>query len=96
VGDALVAGKVLATFAPERKGFVLLRGHIGSIDEDGAWQVGLIPVQVDERTVVVGEPQGGSRVFIWASRDEEDSLLAIYANVLDPQPLVVPEPPSQD
>jgi hypothetical protein len=95
-GDALVAGKVLATFAPERKGFVLLRGHIGSIDEDGTWQVGLIPVRVDERTVVVGEPQEGSRVFIWASRDEEDSLLAIYANVLDPQPLVVPEPPSQD
>jgi len=95
-GDALVAGQVLATFAPESKGFVLLRGQIGRIDEDGTWQVGLAPVQVDERTVVVGEPQEGSRVFIWASRGEEDSLLAIYANVLDPQPLVVPEPPSQD
>ena len=95
-GDALVAGQVLATFAPESKGFVLLRGQIGSIDEDGTWHVGLAPVQVDERTVVVGEPQEGSRVFIWASRGEEDSLLAIYANVLDRQPLVVPEPPSQN
>jgi len=95
-GDALVAGQVLATFAPERKGFVLLRGHIGRIEEDGSWQVGLAPVQVDERTVVVGEPQEGSRVFIWASRDEEDSLQAIYANVLDPRPLVVPGPASQD
>jgi hypothetical protein len=96
-GDALVAGQVLATFAPESKGFVLLRGQIGSIDEDGTWHVGLAPVQVDERTVVVGEPQEGSRVFIWASRDGEDSLLAIYANVLDPQPLVAPGwPPSQD
>ena len=65
--------------------------------DDGDWQVGLLaPVKVDERTVIVGEPQEGSRVFIWASRDEEDSLLAIYANVLDPQPLVVPEPTSQD
>ena len=96
VGGALVAGQVLATFAPERKGFVLLRGHIGRIEEDGSWQVGLAPVQVDERTVVVGEPQEGSRVFIWASRDEEDSLQAIYANVLDPRPLVVPGPASQD
>jgi hypothetical protein len=96
VGDALVAGQVLATFAPEPKGFVLLRGHIGSIDEDGTWQVGLIPVRVDERTVVVGEPQGGSRVFIWASRDEEDSLQAVIVNVLDPGPPVEPTPASQD
>jgi hypothetical protein len=96
VGGALVAGQVLATFAPERKGFVLLRGHIGRIEEDGSWQVGLAPVQVDERTVVVGEPQEGSRVFIWASRDEEDSLQAIYANVLDLRPLVVPGSASQD
>ncbi len=96
VGDALVAETVLATFAPEREGFVLLRGQIGSIDEDGTWQVGLIPVQMDERTVVVGEPQEGSRVFIWASRDKEGSLRAVIANVLDPGPPVEPEPVSQD
>jgi hypothetical protein len=96
VGDALVAGQVLATFAPGRKGFVLLRGHIGRIEEDGSWQVGLAPVQVNERTVVVGQPREGSRVFIWASREEEDSLQAAYANVLDPGPPVVPEPASQD
>ena len=95
-GDALVAGRLLASFAPDLRGFVLLRGHIGRIDEDGAWQVGLVPVQVDERTVVVGEPQEGSRVFIWTSRDEEDSLQAVYVNVLDPGPPVVPEPASQD
>lgn len=95
-GDALVAGQLLASFAPDLGGFVLLRGHIGRIDEDGTWQVGMVPVQVDERTVVVGEPQEGSRVFIWASCDEEDPLQAVYANVLHPGPLVVPEPASQD
>jgi hypothetical protein len=96
VGDVLVPGQVLATFAPESKGFVLLRGQIGRIDEDGAWQVGLVPVQVDENTAIVGKPQEGSRVFIWASRDDEDSLLAIFANVLGTRPMVAPEPPSQD
>jgi hypothetical protein len=95
-GDALVGGQVLATFAPERQGFVLLRGRIGLIEEDGSWQVGLVPVQVDERTVVVGEPQEGSRVFIWASREEEDSLQAVYAKVLDLRPLVAPGSGAQD
>jgi hypothetical protein len=97
-GDALVAGQVLATFAPERKseGFVLLRGHIGRVDEDGSWQVGLASVMVNEHTVVAGEPQEGSRVFIWASWDDEDSPQAIYANVLDKRPLVPPGHASRD
>jgi hypothetical protein len=95
-GDALVGGQLLATFAPGRNGFVLLRGHIGHIEEDGSWQVGLAPVRVDERTAVVGKPQEGSRVFIWASRDEEDALQAIYAKVLGPRSLMAPGPASQD
>jgi len=95
-GDALVAGQAVATFAPKREGFVLLRGQIGRIEEDGSWQVGLAPVQVNELTVVVGEPQEGSMVFIWASRDEEDSLQAIYANVLDRRRMVTPDPSPQD
>ncbi len=93
-GDTLVTGQLLDTFAPEPKGFVLLRGQIGRINED-SWQVGLAPVQLDERTVVVGEAREGSRVFIWASRDKVDSLQAIYANVLDPRSLVTPGPASQ-
>ncbi len=95
-GDARVRGRLLATFAPGRDGFVLLRGHIGHIEEDGSWQVGLAPVRVDQRTAVAGEPQEGSRVFIWASRDEEDSLQAIYAKVLGPRSLMVPGSASQD
>lgn len=95
-GDALVAGQVVASFAPERKGFVLLRGHIGRIDEAGSWQVGLASVQVSESTVVLGEPQEGSRVFIWASRDEKDSLQAVYVKVLDRRPPVAPGSASQD
>jgi len=95
-GNTLVVGQLLASFAPDLGGFVLLRGHIGRIDEDDTWQVGPIPVQMDELTVVVGEPQPGSRVFIWASRDEEDSLQAVYVYVLDPEPLVVPKSASEN
>jgi hypothetical protein len=95
-GDALVGRHVLATFAPERKGFVLLRGHIGRIEDDGSWQVGLASVLVGEHTVVVGEAQEGSRVFIWASRDEEESLQAIHVKVLDPGPSLKPGHASRD
>lgn len=95
-GDALVGRHVLATFAPERKGFVLLRGHIGRIEDDGSWQVGLASVLVGEHTVVVGEAQEGSRVFIWASREEEESLQAIHVKVLDPGPSVKPGHASRD
>lgn len=95
--NALVTGQLLGTFAPERDGFVLLRGQIGGIEEGRSWQVGLASVQVDESTEVFGgEPQEGSRVFIWASRDEDDSLRAIYANVLDSRPLGARGPASQD
>ena len=88
-GDALVADSLLASVQPDPGGFVLLRGQIGGIDETGdggIWRVGFAPVAVDERTVVLGEPREGSRVFIWASLSELNSLQAVYATVLDPPP----------
>jgi hypothetical protein len=65
---------------------VLLRGEISEVSEDDVWRVGLTEVEVDESTVVLGEREleAGGRVFIWASRDE-DSLHAVYVNVLDPR-----------
>jgi hypothetical protein len=82
--DALVVDTLHATFRPDRDGPVLLRGEISEVGEEGVWRVGLAEVQVDERTVVLGELKAASRVFIWASRDE-DSLHAVYVNVLDPR-----------
>lgn len=83
-GARLVAEKVDAAFDPGAGGLALIRGPVGSIDESGAWRVGLVPVRTtSEDTVISGRPQVGSRVFIWSSRDSEGSLHAIYVNVLD-------------
>ncbi|KKL13573.1 hypothetical protein LCGC14_2524380, partial [marine sediment metagenome] len=65
------------------------------IEEDGTLQVGFARIQMSVNTVISGQLQVGSRVFIWGSRDDADSLQAIYVNILDPQPLV-PGPGSQD
>jgi hypothetical protein len=79
----LVARKLTASYNPGRRGLALLRGRIGSIDEGGIWQVGLAPILVDASTFVRGEPEVGSSVFVWGSRDEEGSLQAAYIAVLD-------------
>lgn len=94
-GERLVGEEVLTTFEPGRRGLAHLRGLIGRIEEDGTLQVGFARIQMSVNTVISGQLQVGSRVFIWGSRDDADSLQAIYVNILDPQPLV-PGPGSQD
>jgi hypothetical protein len=89
--ERVVAEKVLTAYDPGRRGLALLRGPIGSIEEDGSWQVGLAPVLIPEDTVVIGEPQVGSDVFIWGSQDDEGALQAVYVSVLDRTP-PPPEP----
>ena len=100
-GDALVAEQLVATFASDRGSPVLLRGGIGQIDENGTWRVGFAEVQVGESAVILGDPQQGSRVLVWASRDDQGSLQAVYVNVLDRSPLAAtptptPAPTSQE
>jgi hypothetical protein len=85
-GDTLFVEELLATFHPDRRGPVLLRGDISQVGDDGTWRVGLTEMQIDERTVVLGELREASRVFVWASRDDDDTLHAVYANVLGPPP----------
>jgi hypothetical protein len=82
-GDRLVAGKIFTTFTPGPGGLALLRGPVGRIDDGGSWQVGLVPVQIGDESVVSGKAKVGSRVFIWVSPDEQGVLKAIYVNVLD-------------
>jgi hypothetical protein len=84
--DTLVVDEVVATFHPDRGDPVLLQGDISKVGEDGIWRVGLAEVQIDEDTIVLGELREASRVFIWASRSDDDSLRAGYANVLKPRP----------
>lgn len=81
-GKSLAAHRLLATFAPDRDGFVLLRGRLNAIDDSG-WRVGFAEAAVDSGTVVLGEPTEGSRVFIWARQTEDGSLYAVYATILD-------------
>ena len=78
----LVAEKLYTTYHPGRRGFALIRGPLVRIGADGIWQVGLVPLAVPAEAVIRGEPGEGSRVFIWASRDDEGALRAVYVNVL--------------
>jgi hypothetical protein len=78
----LVAEKLYTTYHPGRRGFALIRGRLVRIGADGTWQVGLVPLAVPAEAVIRGEPGEGSRVFIWASRDDQGALRAVYVNVL--------------
>ncbi|MCH7998757.1 MAG: hypothetical protein IIA91_04660 [Chloroflexi bacterium] len=89
----LVLEKLVTTFTPGRSGLALIRGTIGRIEESGAWQIGLLRVEIPDEAFVLGEPQVGSRVFIWGSRDDEDSLQAVYVNILSRTPV---EPPASE
>ncbi|MCH8000003.1 MAG: hypothetical protein IIA91_11050 [Chloroflexi bacterium] len=87
IDEHLVLEKLVTTFTPGRSGLALIRGSIRRIEESGAWQIGLLRVEIPEETVVLGEPRVGSRVFIWGSRDDEGSLQAVYVNILDRTPV---------
>ena len=93
IDDHLVLEKLVTTFTPGRSGLALIRGTIRRIEESGAWQIGLLRVEVPDETVVLGEPQVGSRVFIWGSRDDEGALQAVYVNILTRTTVV---PPASD
>ena len=86
-GDLLVTEKLLATFRPSGRGLAQVRGIIGKIEQDGTLQVGSARVELGVESVVKGQPQTGSRVFIWGSLNDSDALQALYVNVLDPKPL---------
>ena len=93
IDEHLVLEKLVTTFTPGRSGLAVIRGTIRRIEESGAWQIGLLRVEIPDGVVVLGEPQVGSRVFIWGSRDDEDSLQAVYVNILNRTPV---EPPASE
>ena len=78
----LVAEKLTTTYHPGRGGFALIRGPLVRIGQDGTWQIGLVPIGVPADAVIRGEPQVGSRVFAWASRDDDGALKVLFINVL--------------
>ena len=92
VDKRLIADKLFTTYDPGNRGLALLRGSIGLIEEGGRWQVGLVPVGIPDETVVIGEPQVGSQVFIWGSRDDEGALEAVFVSVIGGTPPPPPEP----
>ena len=93
IDEHLVLEKLVTSFTPGRSGLAVIRGTIRRIEESGAWQIGLLRVEIPDETVVLGEPQVGSRVFIWGSRDDEGSLQAVYVNILNRTPV---EPPASE
>ncbi|HLB26681.1 MAG TPA: DUF5666 domain-containing protein [Dehalococcoidia bacterium] len=78
----VVAEKLLTTPHPGRRGFALIRGPLYQIGDSGVWQVGLATVEVPAEATIRGEPAVGGRAFIWASRDDEGTLRAVFINVL--------------
>jgi hypothetical protein len=82
VDKQLVAEKLSTVYDPGRAGFALIRGPLIRIGQDGTWQVGLLPLKVPPDAVVRGNPTEGGRVFIWASRDDNGTLRAVFVNVL--------------
>ncbi|MFB3052686.1 MAG: DUF5666 domain-containing protein [Dehalococcoidia bacterium] len=88
VDQHLVLEKLVTTFTPGRSGLALIRGTIRRIEESGAWQIGLLRVEIPDEAVVLGKPQEESRVFIWGSRGDEGSLQAVYVNILNRTPVV--------
>ena len=78
----LVAENLVATYHPGSGGFALIRGPLVRVNQDGSWQIGLVPIGVPAEAVIRGEPQVGSRVFVWASRDGGGALKALFINVL--------------
>ena len=88
IGKNIVLEKLVASFSPGRGGLALIRGTIRRIEESGAWQIGLLRVEIPDDVVVIGKPKVGSRVFIWGSSGNEGDgfLQAVYVNVLDRKP----------
>ncbi|MDP2675469.1 MAG: DUF5666 domain-containing protein [Dehalococcoidia bacterium] len=78
----LVAEKLITTYHLGRGGFALIRGPLVRIGQDGTWQIGLVPIGVPADAVIRGEPQVGSRTFVWANRDDDGALKALFINVL--------------
>ena len=78
----VVAEKLLTTHHPGSRGFSLIRGPLYQIGDSGVWRVGLATVEVPAEATIRGEPAVGGRVFIWASRDDEGTLRAVFINVL--------------
>jgi len=78
----LVAENLVTTSQPGSGGFALIRGPIVRIDQDGSWQIGLVPIGVPAEAVIRGAPQVGSRVFVWASREDGGALKGLFINVL--------------
>ncbi len=87
----LVAESVSTTYDPEGKGLALLRGSIRSIEEGKGWRVGFATVEIPDETVVIGEPQVGSEVFVWGSLDDRGALEAVYVSVINGTPQPPPE-----
>lgn len=87
--DRLEGEKVILLVSPDGDQLVRLQGVISQIATD-SWQLGIAQVQVDEDTLIIGDPEEGARALVWA-RQSGGRLQAAYINVLDdgspnPQP----------
>lgn len=91
--EALAVDEVATTLTASGDGFVIIRGRVDEVGEDGTWRVGFVSVRADESTLRTGPVEAGTSVFVWGSRDEEGDVHADYVYVLDTR---APAPPSDN
>jgi len=87
-------GAILVTTAesirsPEESGLVKLEGVIDQLD-DGQWQIGPASFQTTAATRISGQLISGARAVVWGLPSDDDTLDALYIEVLDTESLLAP------
>ena len=74
---------------PEELGLVKLEGVVDQVG-DNQWQIGPAPFRTTAATRIGGQLIPGARAVVWGLPSEDDSLDAIYVDVLDTRSLLAP------
>ncbi|MGQ9572214.1 MAG: DUF5666 domain-containing protein [Dehalococcoidia bacterium] len=88
VGQAMVVTTAESIRPPEEMGLVKLEGVVGQVDDQ--WHIGPAPFHTTAVTKIGGQLIPGARAVVWGLPSEDDSLTAIYVDVLDSQSLLAP------
>jgi hypothetical protein len=86
-GQAIVVTTAESIRPPEELGLVKLEGVVSQLD-DNQWQIGPAPFRTSAVTRVTGQLIPGARAVVWGLPSEDDSIDAIFVDVLDTRSLI--------
>ncbi len=87
--QAIIVATAESIRPPEEMGLIKLEGVVGQLAEEH-WQIGPAPFHTTAATRISGELIPGARAVVWGLPREDDSLDAIYVDVLDTRSLLAP------